>query len=142
RRIRADCDRYVAVPEDLQAVRRAIEDARLDVLFFADIGMDALTYFLAFWRLAPLQLTTWGHSSTSGIDSIDGFVSAAALESNEAQEHYSEELLKLPAFYNPGYRRPVMPAPRSRGELGLPDDGPLYLCPQFLFKLHPLFDAA
>ena len=142
RRIRADCDRYVAVPEDLQAVRRAIEDARLDVLFFADIGMDALTYFLAFWRLAPLQLTTWGHSSTSGIDSIDGFVSAAALESNEAQEHYSEELLKLPAFYNPGYRRPVMPALRSRGELGLPDDGPLYLCPQFLFKLHPDFDAA
>src|SRR5439155_24433799 len=93
--------------------------------------------------LAPLQLTTWGHSSTSGIDSIDGFVSAAALESEEAQEHYSEELLRLPAFYNPGYRRPAMAAaPRSRAELGLPQRGPLYLCPQFLFKLHPEFDSA
>src|SRR5207249_9284395 len=29
-----------------------------------------------------------------------------------------------------------------RAELGLPGAGPLYLCPQFLFKLHPEFDSA
>lgn len=142
RRIRGDCDCHVALPEELAAVRRAIESAKLDVLFFADLGMDALTYFLAFWRLAPLQLTTWGHPVTSGIDTIDAFVSAAGLESAGSEDQYSEALLKLPAFYNPGYRRPAMPALRSRSELGLPAKGPLYLCPQFLFKLHPDFDAA
>jgi predicted O-linked N-acetylglucosamine transferase (SPINDLY family) len=124
-------------------VRRAIESARLDVLLFADIGMDALTYFLAFWRLAPLQLTTWGHPVTSGIDTIDAYVSAAALETEGSEDQYSEALWKLPAFYNPGFARPVMPAAsRTRTELGLPAAGPLYLCPQFLFKLHPEFDAA
>ena len=143
RRIRADCDLYVPLPEELDTVRHAIESARLDVLVFADIGMDALTYFLAFWRLAPLQLTTWGHPVTSGIDTIDAYVSAAALESEGSEDQYSEALWKLPAFYNPGSARPLIrAASRTRTELGLPAAGPLYLCPQFLFKLHPEFDAA
>jgi predicted O-linked N-acetylglucosamine transferase (SPINDLY family) len=142
RRIRADCDRYVELPEDLDAARVALQSARLDVLFFADIGMDALTYFLAYWRFAPLQLTTWGHPVTSGIDSIDAFISAEGLEGTGSEDQYSEALIKLPAFYNPGYRRPATPAVRSREELGLPASGPLYLCPQFLFKLHPDFDGA
>ena len=37
-------------------------------------------FYLAFARLAPIQITTWGHSETSGIDTVDYFVSSKYFE--------------------------------------------------------------
>ncbi len=39
----------------------------LDILFYPDLGMTPLTYFLAFARLAPVQCVSWGHPVTTGI---------------------------------------------------------------------------
>ena len=141
--IRKSADRYVPLPLDLGRVRDAIDSAALDIVFFADIGMHPLTYFLAFWRLAPIQMVTWGHSVTSGIDTIDYYVSADAIEAAGSEQYYSEKLVRLPGYFMPRYRRPALDGPRaSRGQLGLPDGKHLYYCPQNLFKLHPDFDAA
>ncbi len=141
--IRNSADRYVPLPLDLGRVRDAIESAALDMVFFADIGMHPLTYFLAFWRLAPIQMVTWGHSVTSGIDTIDYYVSSDAIEAAGSEQYYTEKLVRLPGYFMPRYRRPVLDGPRaSRGQLGLPDGKHLYYCPQNLFKLHPDFDAA
>src|SRR5207247_4319019 len=58
-------------------------------------------------------------------------------------KYYTEKLVRLPGYFMPRYRRPVLDGPRaSRGQLGLPDGKHLYYCPQNLFKLHPDFDAA
>jgi protein O-GlcNAc transferase len=136
-------DRYHCLPSRLQDVREAIVAARLDILFFADIGMHPLTYFLAFWRLAPIQMTTWGHPVTTGIDTMDYFVSAEGIETPDAQSHYSETLIRLPAYFQPAYDRPSLVGPlRTRSQLGLPQSGRLYMCAQNMFKLHPDFDAA
>ncbi|HEY6240686.1 MAG TPA: tetratricopeptide repeat protein [Burkholderiales bacterium] len=141
--IRKSADRYVSLPRDLGRVRDAIESAALDILFFADIGMDPLTYFLAFWRLAPIQMVTWGHSVTSGIDTIDYYVSADAVEAAGSETYYTEKLVRLPGYFMPRYRRPVLEGPRrSREQLALPEGKHLYYCPQNLFKLHPDFDPA
>ncbi|CAN0585176.1 unnamed protein product, partial [Ectocarpus sp. 12 AP-2014] len=35
---------------------------------------DAKTYFLAFGRVAPVQIALWGHAPTLGIGSIDYYV--------------------------------------------------------------------
>ncbi len=48
----------------------------LDILFFCDLGMEAYTYRLANLRLAKTQVTTWGHSDTSGCKEIDWYVSS------------------------------------------------------------------
>ncbi len=142
RRIRANCDAFYDLPMDLKTLRLAIAEARLDVLFFADIGMHPLTYYLAYSRLAPIQISAWGHPVTSGLETIDYFVSAQAVEAEDADEHYSESLWRLPAFFQCGYTRPVLTGPKlSRDELGLPQ-GHLYACLQSEFKLHPDFDAA
>jgi protein O-GlcNAc transferase len=127
--------------EDLAAARQAIAQARLDVLFYTDIGMEPTTYFLAFSRLAPVQAVTFGHPVTTGIGSIDYFLSAEDLETGEAQDHYSETLIRLstvPTFF----RRPAPAAsPPTRIDLGLPADARLYFCAQNLIKFHPEFDA-
>ena len=136
-------DHYHRLPDNLDRVREAIGAVRPDILFFADMGMHPLTYFLAFWRLAPLQLTTWGHPMTTGIDTMDYFVSAEGIEMPEAQSHYSETLLCLPAYFQPAYERPELDGPlKPRTQLGLPESGRLYMCTQNLFKLHPDFNDA
>ncbi|MGH8700799.1 MAG: hypothetical protein ACREVR_06430, partial [Burkholderiales bacterium] len=134
-------DRYQSIPRAIEEVRRAIAAAKLDVLLFADIGMHPTTYFLALCRLAPIQIATWGHSETSGVDTIDYYLSSDAVEIESAQDHYSETLVRPKAFFLPRYARPTLAAPASRESLGLPPRRPLYACLQMPFKLHPDMDA-
>ncbi len=140
--IQDKADRYLALPYSLEAAHRAVAEAGLDVLVFTDIGMEPLTYFLAFHRLAPVQAATWGHPVTTGIETVDYFVSCRDFEPEDGQEHYTEELIRLddPPTY---YYRPRLPAGfKDRAQLGLPQDRPVYLCAQTLFKVHPIFDTA
>jgi uncharacterized protein (TIGR03032 family) len=137
---RRAADRFVAVPREVAAARRLIAEQQLDLLLFTDVGMDALTYTLAFSRMAPVQVATWGHPVTTGSPMMDYFLSSKLLEIPEAQAHYTEKLVKLPNF-GTYYYRPQLVAPlKTRAQLGLPADKHLYACPQTLFKFHPAFD--
>jgi protein O-GlcNAc transferase len=75
---------------------RAIHGAGLDVLVYPEIGMDATTAKLAALRLAPVQAASWGHPETTGLPTIDYYLSAEALEPPGAQANYTEKLVALP----------------------------------------------
>ena len=138
--IRRQCDHYVVLPENLAISRKRIAEAQLDVLFYADVGMDPFTYTLAFHRFAPVQCVTWGHPVTTGIPNMDYFISSDLVEPPGAQHHYTERLVKLnglPTYY---LRPQVRPGTADRSRYGIPADCHLYLCPQSLFKIHPEFD--
>ena len=75
--------------------RKQIEEEKLDMLIFCDIGMAPDTFLLAFSRLAPVQCTTWGHSDTSGIDTIDYYLSSTYYENENSHVNYSEKLVLL-----------------------------------------------
>jgi tetratricopeptide (TPR) repeat protein len=139
--IRRHADHYQALPANLAAARQAIAAAGLDVLYYPDIGMVPLVYSLARARLAPVQCVAWGHPVTTGLPSIDYFVSSALLESPGADAHYTEKLVRLKTLGLYVYR-PEVPRPaKSRGDFGLPEDRHLYACLQSLQKFHPAFDA-
>jgi predicted O-linked N-acetylglucosamine transferase (SPINDLY family) len=143
--IAAASDQAVRVPCHLGAARQQVADLGLDVLFYPDIGMDPLTYFLAYARLAPTQITTWGHPVTTGLPTIDWFVSADGLEPDGADAHYTERLARLSRLPT-SYRAPDtsgVPADPAecRRRLGIRAEGTLYLCAQSLFKIHPDNDA-
>jgi predicted O-linked N-acetylglucosamine transferase (SPINDLY family) len=57
--------------------------------------MDPMTE-LASLRLAPLQAASWGHPETSGLPTIDYYLSAEAFEPPGAQQYYTERLVTLP----------------------------------------------
>jgi predicted O-linked N-acetylglucosamine transferase (SPINDLY family) len=138
--IRERADRCVVVPEDLALARHAVAELELDVLFYQDIGMESFTYFLAFSRLAPLQCVSFGHPDTTGIASLDYYISAELFEPEGAQAYYREKLHLLRDVGNLAYYyRPRAPA-RARAHFGLPEDARLYVCGQSLFKFHPEFD--
>jgi len=138
--IAGTADAIIDIPGHLAEARARIAAAELDLLYYPDIGMAPLTYFLAFARLAPVQCIGWGHPDTTGIPNADYWLSATDWEPPEGDTHYSERLIRLryPPVY---YPRPLAAAPkRSRADLGLPAQGRLYLSPMSLFKFHPEFD--
>jgi len=73
-----------------------IADARPDVLIYPEIGMDPMTLKLASLRLAPVQAASWGHPETTGLPTVDYYLSADRLEPEQAQANYSERLVRLP----------------------------------------------
>jgi predicted O-linked N-acetylglucosamine transferase (SPINDLY family) len=138
-RYAAAAERVVPIAEDLATALPAIAAARLDLLFFPDVGMDPFTFTLAASRLAPVQVTTWGHPDTTGLPTMDAFLSVIH-ELPGADQHFSERLIRLPCL-GVGLERPVTPPPAQRELFGLPEGATLYGCPQSLFKFHPAFDA-
>jgi predicted O-linked N-acetylglucosamine transferase (SPINDLY family) len=142
-RIRAVADRTVDLDPDVYRARSQIAALELDILFYQDIGMEPMSYFLAFARLAPVQCVSFGHPNTTGIPTIDYFISNDLFEPPQPQAHYSERLVllrSLPtlAYY---YKPKLPPIPPARAAFRLPEEASLYVCPQTLFKLHPDFDA-
>ncbi len=139
--IRKAVDNVVAVPQDLRRAREGIAEQAFDILLYADIGMEHVSYFLAFARLAPVQCVIWGHPDTTGIDTIDYYLSNDLAEPENGQESYSEQLVRL-AGVQSWY--PRMPKPErlpDREALGVPAASTFYLCPQNLIKFHPDMDA-
>ena len=88
--------------------------------------------------MAPVQCVTWGHPETTGSPTMDFFLSSELLDEPYAQEHYTETLVRMP-LTGTSYERPQVPAdPESIRRLpGLEGSGPIYGCPQSLFKFHP-----
>ncbi len=123
-----------------QAAIQAIRSARLDILIYLDIGMHPSIQLLAALKLAPVQCMTWGHPVTSGLPTMDYFLTSDLMEPADGDGHYSEKLIRLPNLsisYAPLDEGP--PADAGRDEARGPDDV-VYLCSQNLFKILPRFD--
>jgi len=120
----------------------AIQAVQPDVLIYPGLGMDNLSANLASLRLAPVQLTSWGHPETTGLPTIDGYLSAAAFEPEGAEAAYSETLIRLPGLgvaYTPQH---VVSVPPDLEALGIDPARPIFLCPGAPFKYAPEFDAS
>jgi protein O-GlcNAc transferase len=136
------CADAVLRPSSAQSFAQALAAWRADVIVYPDVGMVAKHMPLFAQRLAPLQLAAWGHPVSTGFAGIiDAYISVAAMEPSDAASHYAEPaLITLPGIGVLFTPKPV-PAPSSRAALGLPLTGPLLICLQSLFKIHPDDDA-
>ena len=115
-----------------------IHAAGLDLVIYPEIGMDATTAKLASMRLAPVQAASWGHPETTGLPTIDYYLSAEGLEPPDAQANYTEKLIALPSLgcsLSPGKEE----AGRFSG-LELRKDELLLVCPGTAFKYAPQHD--
>ncbi len=120
----------------LHAIARQVAADNLDILVYPELGMHADTFTLAGLRLAPVQVSGWGHPTTPGLPAIDWYFSCEAMEPAGAQGHYSEKLGLLPGL-GTRYAMPTTTHAATRKDFGLPEDRTLYLVPQSLFKIHP-----
>jgi len=137
RRIAAAAAAQVTLPRDLAGAVGKVSECELDALIYTDIGLESFSYYLAHARLAPVQCVTWGHPLTTGIETLDYFISSAELDHEDATEHYTEQLVRLPHLSN-YYFRPAAPlSTKTREDFGLTRQAHVYGCLQSAFKLHP-----
>lgn len=138
---RQAAERFVQLPRNLVEARQRVADLGLDVLYYTDIGMEPAAFALATSRMAPVQCVTWGHPLTTGLKTIDYFVSSELLEADGAEDHYSERLVRLKSMGL--YLSPpeATPSTKTRADFGLPEGRRLYGCVQSPFKIHPDDDA-
>lgn len=104
-----------------------LHELAADVIIYPDIGMDPRTQVIAALRLAQQQAMSWGHPVTSGLPTIDTFLSSTLMEPPGSQAHYAEKLVRLPNL-SIDYTRP--PVPNNKIPHG-------FLCAQSLFKISP-----
>lgn len=132
---------YVQGLPNTEAWAEAIRADELDALIFLDIGMLGQEVRLAPLRLAPVQFVAWGHPVTTGLPTVDYFLSSALMEPFNGADHYTETLVSLPNLsicYQPvSYPEEGL----SRADLGLAPGDIAFTCCQSLFKYLPQYDV-
>lgn len=129
--------RYAGHPLE---IARAIRRLDLDYLVFTDLG-DARTLLqYGVFRLARRQATGWGSPFTSGMQTIDDYISSEGMEPEDAQDHYTENLVKLPG-HGLYLRRPKSVGDESpdRSYFAIPE-GLAVSFPQYIVKWSPAYD--
>ena len=119
---------------------RQVREAACDLIYYWEVGSDAMNYFLPFARLAPVQCTGWGSTITSGVPAVDWFLSSELVEA----ARFARSSIRSGC----GSRgrcfaiRTALPrhAAAARRDFGLPEGRHLYVCFQNPLKLHPDFD--
>lgn len=125
---------------DWMAWAKAVSDGRFDVLIYPEIGMDATTVRLSSLRLARVQLASWGHPLTTGLPTIDGYISAQAFEQEGSQAHYNEPLLALPRLGCSYRAYGTKPRPVDLAAWGVAPGDRVLLCAGNSFKYAPRDD--
>jgi predicted O-linked N-acetylglucosamine transferase (SPINDLY family) len=124
----------------LRQLVQTILGEELDVIIYPEIGMDPMTMKLASLRLAPVQLAAWGHPETTGLSTIDHYLSAEDFEPVGGQQYYREHMVSLPHLgccYQP---LGVSAVDIDLHSLGVDTDVPVLLCPGSPFKYAPQHD--
>lgn len=90
---------YSIKTQSFNEIIHQISSLQLDILIYPEIGLDPITYFLAFSRLAKVQATWIGHPETTGIPNIDYFLSNR-LEFFSMLPYHQKEYFPIQS-YNP-----------------------------------------
>ena len=133
-------DKFTTGPLKLEQWCELIQLDKLHILIFPEFGMDPMTVKLGCLRLAPIQMTSWGHPDTSGLPTIDYYLSSTCMEPENAQEHYTEQLVRLPNLsihYTP---LAIQPQAISKRQIGIAESEIMFWCCQSLFKYLPQHD--
>lgn len=134
-------DKFIQGPLQFEQWCELIRQDQLHVLIFPELGMDPMTMKLGCLRLAPIQIgSPLGHAQTSGLPTIDYSLSSELLEPENAQDHYTEKLVRLPNLaihYTP---LTIQPKAITKRDIGITEDEIMFWCCQSLYKYLPQHD--
>lgn len=125
---------------DFESAIREIRLEGFDAIVYHEVGTDPTNYFLPFFRLAPVQCTSFAYGYTTGLPSIDYFLSSELIEPENGDLHYREKLVRFQSFGYLFERPPVFPEIQDRTLFGFSEKDHIYGCYQSFFKIHPEHD--
>jgi protein O-GlcNAc transferase len=137
---RAKSHVFVSGPRSLSQWVSAMREQNCEILLYPAVGLDPMTLKLASLRLAPIQINTWGHPDTSGLPTLDYYVSADCFEPAHAQDQYSEQLILLPNLGNRIQPLALTGVDPGFAAMNIDFERPLLVCPGTPFKYQPAND--
>jgi predicted O-linked N-acetylglucosamine transferase (SPINDLY family) len=112
-----------------------------------DILVDLLGYTqglrpgLLTLRPAAIQVNYLGYPGTLGADCMDYIIADEFVIPADAEDHYSEHVVRLPGSFQANDARRAASGRSRRAQAGLPEDGPVLCCFNTSHKLTPpVFD--
>jgi Fe-S-cluster containining protein len=132
-------DHYLQLRGDPLEIAKYVRGLDLDYLIYCDLGEEKGTYQWACFRLARRQAASWGCPFTSGLPTIDDYLTFDLMEAPVADQHYSENLVRLPGIGLVLTRPLPNRVDWGREQLGLPE-GFLVAFPQHGIKWLPTWD--
>ncbi len=139
--IRSDEVIYVPLGGPFEHVTKKVRDAECDLIYYRKAGSDPWSYFFPYTKCAPVQVTSYGTHGTSGMSSMDYFLSSRFVEPESGQDFYTETLFNVDSMPTFQRRLDAPESPVLRSEFNLPDKGAIYFCPHRTAKYHPSFDG-
>jgi protein O-GlcNAc transferase len=133
-------DQVVYLHPDIRNSEPLLRSLALDILFFTDRGFSTYDFVLPDLRTCGIQITGWGVPHTSGLGSIDYYLSSALLEGPEHQAEYSEQLVLLDGLPGCLMAKDINYRLLDRNYFFLPNDRVILGCLQNCWKIHPDFD--
>lgn len=133
-------DEVVYLSPSLSHSCLVLQSLDLDILFFTDIGMDSYDFVLPALRTCPIQITGWGLPHTTGLESIDFYLSSSMLETPQHQEEYVEKLVLLDGLPCCYLSEALHYQKRPKQYFMIPEDRVIIGCVQTLVKIHPDLD--
>lgn len=139
---RTHADHFVHLPKALGDQVKAIRKAALDVLFICT-NVTAVTNqiaLLAAHRLAPLQILNYNSPLTSGLRSVDGYLSGTYVADEATQEYFHEKLFLTEGVPNCLEFTIDPQAPQmhfDRKSMGIPEDCIVFVSGATCFKIIP-----
>ncbi len=137
---RSKSDIFVTGPKTISQWVVAMREQNCEILLYPAVGLHATALRLASLRLAPVQINTWGHPETSGLPTLDYYVSAECFEPAGAQDHYSEQLVLLPHLGNRIQPFGLPSSDPGFAAMNIDLERPILVCPGTPFKYQPAHD--
>lgn len=91
-------DRYLRLSGDPLEMARFVRSLDLDYLIYCDLGDSNALYQFGIFQLARVQAAAWGCPYTTGLPTIQHYLSSELVEPEGAEAHYTEHLIRLPGL--------------------------------------------
>lgn len=120
--------------EDIKRNIEKIGSGRYDVVIYPDMNMDPRSSCIGMFRLAPVQITTFGHSETSG--TADYFLTSKYYEV-EPENNYTEKPIcfdSLSLVYEEIKLEKFISHFKSKQHFQIHKDSNVYFCNSSFFK--------
>ncbi len=127
---------HVKLSQVYLEARGQLAEGEHDIILFTDLFMNPRYYFLAYARLARHQALWPGHPDTSGLSSVDYYISTDTMELPDSDRHYAEKLVRFPDLCT------IYPTIEPEFDIldlstfGIGPDSRVYMCSQTLYKMH------
>jgi len=87
-----------------------VEEGDFGIIIYPDISLSFNSLALASARLAPIQISTYGHPVSSYLDNMDYYIAGQATEVKGTYKNYSERLVLIPGQGNCPQRQTYLPS--------------------------------